>query len=516
MRFGLFLILILISSCAQVGVLTGGPEDAWAPVPDSSRTRPINGSTNYSGKEISIPFNEFIQLNNPTETMIVIPPNIKPKATSKGKSLQIKWEEETLPNTTYAFYLNGTVTDITEKNDSLYTFVFSTGNQLDSLKYSVVVKDAITSEPSNKVLVGLWQAYSDSVKPMYIAQTNSSGLAQFNYLKTGVYEVLAFEDKNRNLLHDLDETFGFSSSTLQLDSSIADSIPIRLSPVLKKEGLSTVKYNPPNSVWLGASSSFIVSEIEINDEKVLDFNNFLSQDSAILYLPKIDTTVITLKVTTPMFEATEKLRLIGRNKFTPTKVYTSLKENWKTGDLLGVYGSSRLEEFDTSLIQMRYFNDKDSGFVDWKAEFKFNQLYFQFPSKTAKKTALTFLPGALTWEDKTSNEDTLVYQFNTLQTKDLGNIAVKLAGFSGPVVVELLQGKEVIENKSSNNNLPLEFTRLLPGEYTFRVLLDENENFIWDKGNWPEKKQPEKYIYFNEKQKVRANWDLELELKYVP
>jgi uncharacterized protein (DUF2141 family) len=516
MRFGLFLILLLLSSCAQIGALTGGPDDLWAPVPDSARTSLINGATNYSGKEINIQFNEFIQLNNPTETMIVIPPNIQPNARSKGKSLQIKWDEETLPNTTYAFYLNGTVSDITEKNDSLYTFVFSTGSQLDSLQYSLMVQDAITGEPSNKVLVGLWENYSDSTKPLYIAQTNTSGLAKFNYLKVGKYQVLAFTDKNRNLLHDLDESFGFLTQPLILDSSVSDSVIIRVSPPLKQPGLRTVQFNPPNSVWLGATSSLVVSEILINGEKTEEIINFLTQDSVIIYLPKLDANVITLNVETPLFSTTEKIRLTGKNKATAARIYSSLKGNWKKGDLLSIYGSSRLIGYDTNLILMRFFNEKDTSTINSIVKQKSNQLIFQFPDKTGKKTEITLLPGALTWEDQKRNEDTVIYLFNTLQLKDLGNIAVRLEGFPRHVIIELLQDKEVIESKESYDNLSVEFARLLPGEYSFRVLIDTNENQEWDAGNWIEKKQPEKYIYFPEKQKVRANWDLDLELKYVP
>ena len=72
-RFGIVLsIALLLGACAQVEPLSGGEQDRIAPKPNMEKMSPPNGSTNYSGNQISIPFDEFIRLNNPGENIIVI------------------------------------------------------------------------------------------------------------------------------------------------------------------------------------------------------------------------------------------------------------------------------------------------------------------------------------------------------------------------------------------------------------------------------------------------------------
>ena len=54
---------------------------------------------------------------------------------------------------------------------------------------------------------------------------------------------------------------------------------------------------------------------------------------------------------------------------------------------------------------------------------------------------------------------------------------------------------------------------LNPGEYKLRIISDENNNNNWDTGNYLFKKQAEKVNYYPGNIKVRANWDLEINLK---
>ena len=150
------IFLLLLTSCAQVTSLTGGERDRIAPQPIEKRMNPQNGATNFVGSTITIPFSEYVKLNNPIETIVMIPPNAKPKATLRKKTLTLTWEDTLQDNTTYSIYLNETVQDITESNDSLMVFVFSTGDFIDSLKYNVKIVDAFTNQPISSCFVGLY------------------------------------------------------------------------------------------------------------------------------------------------------------------------------------------------------------------------------------------------------------------------------------------------------------------------------------------------------------------------
>ena len=157
MAFRIFIVLLLLTSCAQVTSLTGGEKDRIAPHPIDKKVNPQNGSTNFIASKITIPFNEYVKLNNPLDTIVMIPPHGKPKATLNKKTVTLSWEDTLQNNTTYSIYLNETVQDITESNDSLMVFVFSTGDYIDSLSYQVKVIDAFTSQPISDCFVGLYE-----------------------------------------------------------------------------------------------------------------------------------------------------------------------------------------------------------------------------------------------------------------------------------------------------------------------------------------------------------------------
>jgi hypothetical protein len=58
-----------------------------------------------------------------------------------------------------------------------------------------------------------------------------------------------------------------------------------------------------------------------------------------------------------------------------------------------------------------------------------------------------------------------------------------------------------------------EFKYLLPGKYLFRFIKDKNGNKKWDTGNYLKKIQPERVFYSSDTIELRANWDINYQLK---
>ena len=164
-----FLVLVLLSACAQVGQISGGDKDTVAPQVIASKTTPPSNSTQFNGNSISMTFDEFIQVNNPQQTLVMIPKHARPTISVNKKTATIEWKEDLQANTTYVLYLNGTIEDVAEGNDSLMAYAFSTGDFVDSLRYSVTVEDAFTNVPLQDVTVGLFTD-KDSTKPYYFAK----------------------------------------------------------------------------------------------------------------------------------------------------------------------------------------------------------------------------------------------------------------------------------------------------------------------------------------------------------
>ena len=65
---------------------------------------------------------------------------------------------------------------------------------------------------------------------------------------------------------------------------------------------------------------------------------------------------------------------------------------------------------------------------------------------------------------------------------------------------------EIIRTVKTNEPDLIPFESLIPGNYLVRIILDENNNGIWDTGNFLEKKQPETILFFKDRViELRAN-----------
>ena len=202
-------LLLFVVQCAKRGTPTGGPKDETAPV--LVRADPPNNTTNFNGKEIRIEFDEYIKLKDLSKNLIISPP-MDPKAQispqgSASRYIDIQITDTLESNTTYVFNFGESVTDNNEGNPfSFFKYVFSTGDYIDSLTVTGVIRDAILREPDNYVTVMLYEAdstYRDSVVykevPRYVTNTlDSSVVFELSNVKAGRYKLVAMKDDASN------------------------------------------------------------------------------------------------------------------------------------------------------------------------------------------------------------------------------------------------------------------------------------------------------------------------------
>jgi uncharacterized protein (DUF2141 family) len=513
MRFGVVLILFLFVSCAQVGVLSGGEKDETAPQPIMGQMKPKNGITSYNGKELVIPFDEFIKLNNPSENLIVVPPNIKPIAKVQNKTLLISWAEELSSNTTYAFYLNRVVQDTKENNDSLMTFVFSTGDYIDSMTALFFVRDAFTNTPQKKWLVGLYEAFSDSVRPNYFAESLDDGQVSFSYLKPGKYDVIAFYDKNKDLKHQPDEQIGFKNNSIIINGNYSDSVPIRTYLPQLKPKVTSFKFNAPGTFSIAANRSLKNASFTINSESIPK-NNYIYFNSDSLLLPFYpgDSSLYTLITSGENWTDTTSLRITQKAKAKSLEIQLEKGNDLLPLALVNLIATAEVDILNASFITVE--NAKDSSKLIVRSLNSLgSRIEIDFERQGVSSVNLIFLPGAITAKNE-ANIDTLVVKINCLTSKDLGNLEVDLSSFEENLVLEILSMNKLIESVPMPKSVrTYSFKNLKPGDYSFRIIFDENGNGQWDGGNQELKIQPEFVETFEETKKVRANWDLEVVLK---
>lgn len=198
--------IVIISSCANPGMPTGGPRDTIPPV--LVKTEPGYKSLNYDGDNVRFTFNEYVTIEDISESMVISPPMVKkPTIRTKSKTLIIDFNEDLKDSTTYSLDFKNSIADNNEKNElEKFRFSFSTGPVFDSLRISGRLMKAFNLEPVEKGLILLHSNLHDSavyrVKPDYIAKTDKDGIFMIDNIAPGKYHLFSLIDGNNNLMYD--------------------------------------------------------------------------------------------------------------------------------------------------------------------------------------------------------------------------------------------------------------------------------------------------------------------------
>ena len=190
--------LLLAVGCARMGSPDGGWYDDDPPRVVSAT--PADQSTNVTTQKITILFDEFIKLEDPTENVIVSPPQLEmPEIQAKGKKIVVELKDSLKPNTTYTIDFSDAISDNNEGNPmGNFTYTFSTGEQIDTFEVAGYVIDASNLEPVKGISVGLYNNLADSVfrkEPlMRVSRTDASGHFVIKGVAPGEYRVYALQD----------------------------------------------------------------------------------------------------------------------------------------------------------------------------------------------------------------------------------------------------------------------------------------------------------------------------------
>ncbi|MBT8280883.1 MAG: Ig-like domain-containing protein, partial [Muriicola sp.] len=258
--FVLFIALALFQ-CARRGSPSGGPRDTTPPV--LLRAEPENLSTQFSSNKIRLYFDEYIKLEDVQNQLIVSPPFKNPLEISPqggaSKYVEIVIKDTLQENTTYTMNFGESIVDNNEGNPYPYlTYVFSTGDYIDSLSLLGVVQDAFNKETDEFISVMLYEidtSYTDSViekrPPNYLTNTlDSTTIFRLQNLKAGSYRLIAIKDEAKNNIYDpVVDKIGFIEDTITLPT---DSIYLlRLFREIPEYSLSVPKFAANNKIVFG-------------------------------------------------------------------------------------------------------------------------------------------------------------------------------------------------------------------------------------------------------------------------
>lgn len=499
-RWSFFLFAVFVAGCAQIRSVEGGPKDNTPPQLVSESTP--NGKTHWKDQSLSFQFNEYIQLED-IQNQIIISPNIQPAPTFnvKGKSVIIKWEKALEENTTYTFQFGDAIVDITEGNPTELERAYSTGSFLDSMELHFKVLNGWTEKAADNAVVMLLKKPFDidSMARIAYQKRATDGKCTFEHLPERSFYIVAFQDNNKDGQWSSEEWLDWIDAPLT-SAVHADTIELTLAP-------NKIKF-----------TSLLHAKVD-------------SIGVAKWYWPLSETPDIKIDPPYHGIPQVVKDTLYYQLNGMPDNDYHMIKVFWGNGesDSLAIpFFKEVIENYrwkktqaDPVLIQEQnpqFFSTfpvqsiRPDRFV-WsinenkaKANLSFgNQhLIIQPEDQKTGKYSLTILPQCFTTHGISWPKDTMEITGQIQSKEERGLIQWKLNSNiqSGYYLLTDEKGF-TIQSDVKNWSKPM---YLNPGKYQLRWIEDRNQDQHWTSHDFKNKIRAERVWVYPDLIQVRANW----------
>ena len=504
--------VVSITHCAKRGTPSGGVKDSIPPVLVSAN--PSLNKVNFDAEKVVLVFDEYIQLKDITNQLIVSPPiekntyKILPEGTV-SKKVEIRFEEAPRDNTTFTFNFGEAIEDYNENNPlPFFNYTFSTGDYLDSLSLTGTVKDAYALDSLSQISVHLYpidSTYTDSTiylkKPLYVGNTLDSIYFNLQNLAPGKYEFIAIKDEGKNYLFDqFVDLIGFFEAPIELPQ---DSLKF---PVLFKEE-TNFKWGRPryvNDHHLEFGYFGDVTNKKIVFEEAFEQNGkgFFTQDREkdtlhYWFQPQKELDSIVLAL-----EEKDSMRPVVIKPFKPVLDSLMLSLSPKNLNILHFLDTLKIE----STLPITAVNDEfiqifdiDTVAVPFTSSIDPNKdkVYLIIKKVQNDNYRIQLLPNSIT-DFLGATNDTIIHTVRTQAVEDYGTLflTVERKEDTIPYFFELIdKNNKVIRRISQNEENSYQLNYLIPKDYQIRFVKDRNGNGRWDTGNYLEKRQPEEVVF---------------------
>ena len=555
----LFITFLFLQSCANIVAPTGGAQDKIPPKIVEQKSTP-NFQTNFKKQRIELTFDEWIKLEDMFNQVVVSPPlEEQPQVTLDGKTVVFEFgkKEVLRENATYTINFGTSVKDLSEGNVAKnLRFVFSTGAIIDSLTVRGRVVDAVTGEPTEGVVLMLYDNFADSVvrkiKPFYFGRTDKNGEAIIENVREGTFKVFALLDKDLNYLYNQDiERIGFPDSLFHVTADFTASkmkadtaksakqdsiikaggksqilnnqtgmINIRLFDPPKKWQLLTKETDKYGLIKIIANQDPTAAkvtfddvqqkiEMEVSKDTILAYYDIPSGDASWNIYVKNDT----FPTDTVRIRTRGRVDFLKKNlKLTPLSIQSNYAKNPIKPFILNF--STPIESIDSQkviLLDSARQNIPLSIHYDSTSK---RRLVFDAAWVEGMPYNFTILPQALTDIYGLKN-DTVATKIQVQKKSELGAIIVKVNGLDSlkHYVVQIINSSDGVEASFYIDNKKAaekRFEMIPPAEYKLKVIEDTNVNRRWDTGNYDTHSQPER-IFWKKIEGLRADWEVETE-----
>lgn len=549
-------------SCANTTQApTGGKKDTIPPA--LYWTQPVPGAVNVDTNKTKLifGFDEYVTIKNQQNIFLSPPQKKAPKAKVKGKNVVVTFEEPLANGITYTLNFTDAIADNNEGNMFPgFTYVFSTGDNIDSMLVTGTVQDCNTLTPVKGATVMLYKDHSDSAifksRPFAACKTDDWGYFCIPYIPDTLYRLYALKDDNNDNIYQSEdgELVGFIDSLIRPVMRVSDTLAemqkydmkdtlecrarrseyeIRL---FKEESTKQKLMNKGRSADRHAYVTFMSKNAWIDslwikgykqEQLISQFN--LRQDSLEIWINDRRRTPDTLQLyinyrktndSTGVFEPSLEHYPLFIEGALPKKTGRAARQNLKHEDTICVYKLTAepetveqngfsiefaypiiYENFDS--LKFRYINPKQK---ELKGSFTVEKDSLNLRRYTIRPKE-KLLPGYeyfLKVPHRAFRDINGFYSDSTevkvsLPSDDkLSTIILDMKGVEGKLIVDLLNEKrdKVLRNYIIEKDTQLVFPYLKEGKYSVRVTFDYNKNSMVDTGNILEHRQPEKVAFF--------------------
>ncbi|HEY1025230.1 MAG TPA: Ig-like domain-containing protein [Sphingobacteriaceae bacterium] len=517
-------VLTMLIACASVQSPTGGPKDVQPPKVISEE--PKNLTRNFKSKTIELGFDELVKLTN-TATEISISPalDVLPTFKIRKNFLDITFEDTLEKNTTYTINFGKAVGDVNENNIlKNYTYVFSTGDKIDSLSISGKVTSALTQESLQDVTVFLLPVRQDTLfgkkRASIFTSTDSSGNYSIKNLREDTYRVYALKEQTggNRIYNGTNEEIGFVTEPVKLTKDTANvniqvfkEVPERLAFTERKiegDGRITLILNKPAQ----DPGVKITDPVALDARKVTEFT--ANRDSALMWIPEMTFDSLQVALTdTGRNMDTVMLRRNKRDTYTRNIFITenTTGGRLKPGTDLMLTTSTPVTSFDAQQFSLLQDSVAVNGIQVTRVNGSTRKFSVKYPWRSERNYELNISEGAFTDLYGTKSKAS-VKTFTLDDPENYGNLTVqvKAPDTTTSILVQLLNNQdEILRTDSVPPSGRIQYISFPVGKYMLRFVYDINKNGKWDTGSVREKRQPEKVFNYQKTLALRPNWDIE-------
>ena len=552
------LLPLFFPSCANTTQApSGGKKDTIPPLIIDINPLPGTVGIPTHGATFVFTFNEYFTIKTARNIFLSPPLQHPAKSRVRGRNLIITFEDTLAANTTYTLNFNDAIADANEGNMFPgYTYVFSTGEQIDSMMMTGTVRDCNTLAAVKGATVLLYRDLADSAvllrRPFAAVKTDDWGYFALPYIPDTTYRLYAIRDENNNNIYDPEtETVAFIDSIIRPVLRATDTVP----EILKYDMLDTVRclarrsehelklfrekptqqyiVNKVRTAERSAYLTFMAPGAWIDslwirgyrDDQVISQFNIL-QDSLELWInsrraaPDTMSIYVNYRKTDSLGRLTPTQEVVRLPLAPEKRTYSKpIRRNLKHDDTVCVYKFSvKPETVEQNGFELEFRNP-----IIWA---QFDSIQFTAINTRQRRSRAEFtieqdslnlrryilrpkdklqpgfeytmrLPHRIFRDINGFWSDSTQVRVSLPKDETLSNLELDLVGVDRKLIVDLMSEKnnQVLRSYVTDKDGTLHFPYLKEGRYRIRITEDGNRNSIVDTGSLLEHRQPERVVF---------------------